>query len=221
MKPLIIYGVGDLASQMHYYVSEYTNRTVIAFCVDKAYLKNHFHLGLQVVAFENIQDSFPPQNYDMLLTIGYKSMRKRELLFNNAKSKGYKLINFIHPNALFAPNLEIGENNIILSNVNIEPNVKLGNNNIIWSDCLICHDVTVGSHNFIAAKSLIGGFSKIANKSFLGFNSTIIENVSVDEECLIAAKSLILKNTMPYSKYKGIPGVKYGNTHENTGIELF
>lgn len=220
MKPVIIYGFGDFGKQMHYYLTQDAKREVVSFCVDKNYLTEREYMGLPVVAFENVEEFYDPNNFEMLLAIGYNNMSNRENLFKKAKVKGYKLINSIHSSSICDPNLEIGENNIILANVVIEPFVQIGNNNILWSNCLICHDAKIGSHNFIAAKSLVGGFSKITDRCFLGFNSTVIEKLVIAQDSLIAANSLILKNTESANKYKGVPGKKYGSNHQDKGIEL-
>lgn len=220
MKPVIIYGLGDFSKQLHYYLSIDAKREVVAFTVDSDFYQSDFFLDLPVIKFDEITKYFNPNSYDMIVAIGYKKMRNRQVMFNKAKEKGYTLINFIHSSVIGATDTIIGENNILLSNVILEPFVTLGDNNIVWSNNIICHDSIVGNHNFIAASSILGGFSKIRNNTFVGFRSTIIENIVLAEENLIASNTLILKNTQPFTKYKGTPGKEYGENHEENGIEL-
>lgn len=93
----------------------------------------------------------------MFIAIGYKEMRNRKVLYDIAKDKGYELANYISSKAIIYDNLEVGENNVIMGNVQIEPFVKIGNNNIFWSDTLICHDTRIKDHNFFR-KNTCGRF---------------------------------------------------------------
>lgn len=204
MKKVIIYGIGDLAKQLFFYLSE-DGYEVEAFCVDEKYKKKNYILEKKIITFEELDIWYSKEKYIILLAIGYDIMKNREILFEKIKKKGYKLMNYIHKAAYLSSDLEMGENNIILANVSIEPFVKIGNNNIIWSNVNICHNVQMGNHNFLAAQSLIGGFTKVGNRNFFGFNSSIIENLKLGNDLIIGAKSLVLSDILIKGKYYGIP----------------
>lgn len=213
---IIIYGIGSFSELLYHYLSQEKKYSVIAFCVDKQYITDKEKYGLKVIPFENIEVSYPPKLYYMLVSVGYAVMKNREFLFKKAKKKGYKLINYIHP-SVNINNLVCGENNIILENTVIEPFVEIGNNNIIWSSVNISHNVNIKSHSFISSQSLIGGFSIIQNNCFLGFNSIILQNIILEKETLVGANALILKNTKKYCKYMGSPA-KVISKHKKNGI---
>ncbi len=218
MKKMIILGISDLARLMYYYFINDSKYEIAAFTVNKEYIENENpFLGLPVVPFEDVKNKYPPNDYLMFIAIGYKEMRNRKVLYDIAKDKGYELANYISSKAIIYDNLEVGENNVIMGNVQIEPFVKIGNNNIFWSDTLICHDTRIKDHNFFSGKTLVGGLCKVENGSFLGFNSTVIQKLNIADESLIAAKSLLLHDTVKYGKYVGIPAKKT-EEHKKEGI---
>ena len=65
------------------------------------------------------------------------------------------------------PNIEIGENNLILEDNTIQPFVKIGSNNVFWSGNHIGHDVEICNHVYITSHVVISGFTKIGNNCFL------------------------------------------------------
>ena len=56
MEKVIIFGIGDISQIAHLYLSEDTSYEVVAFTMDKEYIKEDTFLGLPVVAFENLED---------------------------------------------------------------------------------------------------------------------------------------------------------------------
>jgi len=215
---IIIYGKGDLAKLIFYYLNTDSDYKVVAFCVDKDYLDSESFLGLPLISIDNIEKYYPPKNYKSLVTVGYKNMRARKEMFLRMKSKGYSFINYISSNSIVSNNVRFGENNIILDGCIIEPFVEIANNNILWSSVTVCHNVKIHSHCFIASRTLIGGFSEIKDNCFLGFDSTIIQNIVIEEETLVGAKSLILKNTKKSTKYIGIPAKEVSKHGDFWGV---
>lgn len=219
MDKIIIFGIGSFAKLMKYYFETDTNYIIEAFIVDDEYYVDDNFEGKKVIKFSELEENYSKDSFKVFTAIGYKTMRKRKIVYRKLKEKNYNMVNYISSKAKISENSEIGENNIIMSGATIEPYVKIKNNNIFWTDVLICHDTKIKSHNFFAAKTTIGGFCNIKSSSFFGFNSTVINNINIKKETLVGAKSLILKNTKKYSKYIGIPAKKITN-HKETGIEI-
>ncbi|WP_339244657.1 acetyltransferase [Paenibacillus sp. FSL R10-2796] len=216
---VIIFGVGDFAKQLHYYLDKEAEYEVEYFCVNEEYYTEKEFLGRKVITFEEGLVSLSTEKYKFIIGVGYKNLKMRKEIFEKIKAKGFGLINYISPNAVIYGNI-IGEGNVILSNVIIEPFSSIVNNNIIWSNSVICHDSVIGNHNFIAANSIVGGFSEIIEGNFLGFNSTIKDNVIVDKEVIIGAKSLVMKSPENHSAYYGVPAKKI-REHSKKGIQIF
>jgi len=217
-KKIIIYGNGSFAKLMSYYFSVDSQYEVVAFTVDSPFVTNESCYGLPLIAFENIEKIYPVSDYLMFVAIGYKNMRNREILFKNAKDKGYELVNYISSKAITYPDLSIGENNVVMADVNIEPFVSISKNNIFWSKTLICHNSIIGNHNYFSPNSILSGNVIIKDLCFFGTKSSVIDGITINNESFLVSGSVLLKDTTPHTRYIGNPAKPFGKTHKDRGI---
>jgi len=216
-KRIVIYGTGPLAKLLYYYLNFDSSYKVTCFCVNAAYISENEFCGLPVVSFEEVEKTYPPTEYEMILAIGYSKMRSRKKLFNDVKAKGYNLANYVH-SSVITHDVVMGENNIIFAGCVIEPNVKIGNNNVIWSMTLLGHDCIIGNHNYISAKCLVSGDSQICDLCFIGNGTTMINGLLISNETCVGAASYLRKGTKEQGVYVGNPA-KLLKINAN-GIEL-
>lgn len=202
MKPIIVFGTGEMAQIAHFYLTHDSNYEVVAFSVDIAYLSTTEFCQLPVVPFEDVKTLYPPENFDMLVCIGYTQVNKaRAKKFKEAKAKGYKLISYVSSKATIWPDLSIGENCFILEDSTIQAFVKIGNNVTLWSGSHIGHHSEIGDNCFITPHVVIAGGVKVGDNCFIGINATIRDHVSIAKNCVIAAGALIVKDTKESGVY--------------------
>ncbi len=201
MKDLVILGGGSFAKLLHCYLKEEGKRNVAAFAVEKKYLNDtSTQEGLPVVAFETVEELYPPNKYEIIMGIGYSGMNSlRERLFYEAKKKGYYIASFIHSTATIAKDAVIGEGNIIFEKSLIQSFCEIGSGNLIWYDVKIAHNDKIGSFNTFAGNSSLSGFVNIANRCFLGNSCTVINNVNIADETLVGLGAVVKADTMPKS----------------------
>ncbi len=60
---VVIFGVLDTAELAHWYLENDSFHTVVAFTVNKEYLKEDTFKGLPVVPFEELEQHYPPSEY--------------------------------------------------------------------------------------------------------------------------------------------------------------
>lgn len=219
-KKIIIYGLGSFAELMHFYFLSDSRYQVIAFTADSIFLQDSTYCGLPVIPFESVESNYPPSDFSMFVAIGYKNMRNRKILFEKAKNKKYALVNYISSRAITYENLVLGENNIIMGNVNIEPFVRIGDHNILWSDTLLGHNLTLGNYNYFAPKCTVSGNVTIGNLCFFGSGVTIVDSLIIADETYLVAGSVLFGDTKPYTRYLGNPAKPFGKSHEKNGIEI-
>jgi len=214
---LIIYGMGDLGRLMRHYFDSDSSYTVVAFCGDKKWITEETLDGLPVVPFEDIEQIYPIREYAIFVAAGYRNMRARKQMFFSAEKKGYEFASFISSNAKYDSSNKIGKNVVLLSNVILEPFAEVSSNTIVNSGAIVCHHAKIESHCFIAARALVGGFTQIGENSFIGFSATVLQKLTLANETLIAASSLVTKNTDESTSYLGTPA-KLKSTHAKDGI---
>jgi len=204
LKKVIIFGTGDFAQLVHYYLTHDSQYEIIAFTANKQFINNEKLFGLPVVPFEEIESKYPPTDFDMFIAIAYSKINKtRASIFQEAKNKGYDLISYINSKTTTWDDLTIGENCFIFENVVIQPFVKIGNDVIIWSGNHIGHHSIINDHCFITSHVVISGNVIIEPYCFLGVNSTLRDGIHIAKECVIGAGAVILEDT----KEKGVYSV--------------
>lgn len=195
MKDLVIFGNSKIAEVISYYAINECNYNVVAFTVDKDYVGNGTFNGLPVIPFDEIDEKYPPENNSMFIALGYQDLnRLRQKKYEEAKSKGYKLVSIIPQKTHIPTNVKIGENCFIMPPAIIHPLVAIGNNTFVWSGAMIGHHTTIGEHCWLTSTANISGVVNIENNSFFAVNATVGHGVNIGEECFLGANALVTKN---------------------------
>ncbi|MBK9332908.1 MAG: acetyltransferase [Ignavibacteria bacterium] len=195
-KKIIIIGNTSNARLAKYFFDIDSEYETVAFSVNEKYISESEFEGLPVKAFEGIEKTNPPSEYDAFVAVGYTNMNKvREELYNQCKEKGYNMANYISSRCSYLSQFEPGDNCFILEDNTIQPFVKIGNDVVLWSGNHIGHDVTIEDHNFITSHVVVSGFVTIKRNCFLGVNATIRDGITIAPETLIAAGAIIMKDT--------------------------
>lgn len=144
--PLIVFGDAEQAQLAYYYFSKDSSYEVVAFAVDKAFIKKFEFCGLPVVAFEEALEKYPPNDYVFFIALGYSKLNElRKEKYLAVKALGYTLASYISPHATILNDGLIGENCFILEGNTIQPFVTIGNNVTLWSGNHIGHHSSITS----------------------------------------------------------------------------
>ena len=216
MKKVITFGTGNFAQIIYIYLKQSSEFEVVAFTVNEWAIKDtNTFCDLPIVPFENVQEIYPPNNFDMFIAIGYTNMnKKRAKIFNEAKSKGYVMISYIHPTTSINEEFHMGENCFIFENNVIQPFVSLGNNIIIWTGNVISHHTIIKDHCFIVSHSAIAGNVTINSFCFIGMNATIRNGIKIASESVIGAGAIILNDTEEKGVYTNKSTIKLDITSD-------
>lgn len=196
VNDLVIFGTGQIAQVVHYYVGHESGRRVAGFAVDGSYLREDKHLGLPVVAFEDVCAAFPPDRFDMFVAMSFKEFNApRVRKTAQAQALGYALASHVSPRAHVWSGFTLHPNTVIMEGCIVEPYVTVGKNVILWAGSHVAHHSSIADHCFIAPGATICGSVAVGERTFVGANATIRDNVTVGKRSVIGAGSLILHDT--------------------------
>jgi sugar O-acyltransferase (sialic acid O-acetyltransferase NeuD family) len=208
MSKVIIFGVLDTAELAHFYLTHDSEHEVVAFCVNQEYLKETQFKELPVVAFEDVEQFFSPDEFHFFAPMTGKNMnRNREKIYLEAKAKGYRFISYVSSKATTFGN-QIGENCFILEDNTIQPFTTIGNNCVFWSGNHIGHHGTIKDHVFFTSHVVLSGHCVVESYSFFGVNATIRDYMTIAEGTLVAMAAAITKPTEAWGVYVGNPAEK-------------
>jgi sugar O-acyltransferase (sialic acid O-acetyltransferase NeuD family) len=196
MADIVMFGTGQFAEVAVAYLERDTTHNIVAFALDRDFIEEPTFQGKPVVAFEDLEQHYPPDQIELFIPLSYKKMnRYREQHYLDAKQRGYRFITYISPHARIHSHTKIGENCMILDDNVIQPYVEIGNNCILWSGNHIGHHTKIRDNVFIASHAVVSGAVEIGNNCFLGVNCTIRDNITIAPFCLIGAGAVILDST--------------------------
>lgn len=204
MDKVIIFGNGPVARNAYLKLTHDSPYRVAAFTIDPAYLSEETLCGLPVVPFPDVAALYPPEEYRMLIGVGYvKLNRIRAARFEQSRAMGYRLLSHVSSSAMVGPETTMGENCMVNAQSMISSQVQIGNNVIIGAGSFIGHDTVIKDHCFIGDRVAIAGGVAIEPYSFVGIGSIIRNKVTIARECIIGAGALILQDTKPNEVYMG------------------
>jgi sugar O-acyltransferase (sialic acid O-acetyltransferase NeuD family) len=196
MKDIVIFGMGQIAEVVHYYLTTEGKRNVVAFTVDEAHLKADELAGLPVVPFETVEERYPPETHEMFVAVSFRRVNKdRQEKVLAAESKGYALASHVSPHATVWSGFVPQPNTMIMENNVIQPFVTVGRNVIMWSGNHVGHHSIIEDHCFIASHAVISGSVRIGEGSFIGVNATIRDNIVIGKRNVLGAGTIILYST--------------------------
>lgn len=200
MRKLIIFGTGLMAQIAHFYFRRDSRYETTAFAVDGTYKTSDEFCGVPVVVFDSIEQTHPPDKYDIFIAVGAGKMNSiREAKFYEAKKKGYQLAVYKSPSAIC--DSPVGENTFIGDMAIVHPFVEIGNNNLIWEYALIGNNSKVGSHGYFAPRSVVSTFVTIEDNVILGTGAIVKTRVRVAKKTLAGASCYISTDTKENSVY--------------------
>lgn len=203
-KDVVIFGSGQIAEVVHYYLTSEGHRNVVAFTVDETHLRATEVLGLPVVPFETVEERYPPETHEMFVAVSFRRVnRDREEKVLAAQSKGYALASHVSPHATVWNGFVPQPNTIIMENNVIQPFVTVGRNVIMWSGNHVGHHTVIEDNCFIASHAVISGSVRIGEGSFVGVNATIRDNIVIGKRNVLGAGTLILDSTSDEAVFIG------------------
>jgi len=174
-KKLIIVGDSAFAEVAYECFTHDSPYEVVAFCVEREYLRRSSLFELPVLPLEEIEAHVGAGEAEFYVATVYTQLnRLRTRLFHAMKAKGYSAASYVSSRASVWRNVTLGEH------------------------CFVFED-----NCFIASHAVISGFCRIGRNSFIGVNATIANNVEIGADNWIGLGVTIARSTVADQLFKG------------------
>jgi len=199
-RELVIIGNGQMAELFCSHFTRTSDYRVAGFAVDATFIKAGELLGLPVVALEEVESRFAPDAFDAFVAIGPAANNTvRAARFLDLRRRGYRLANYISPQALISPDASVGENVVVGPFSAVQPWARIGDNVLVGGSSIVGHHCQVHSHAYLALHVVMAGSVVIGERAFVGIGATIRDNVKIGEGSVIGAGATILSDVAPNS----------------------
>lgn len=139
----------------------------------------------------------------IVIALGSNSLRKK--IFNELRQTGENLFSVIHPSAIIAPNVKIGDGCMILAGAVINTGAQIKENTIINTNSTIEHHNVIGPHAHIAPGSTLGGEVAIGEEAMVGIGSTVLPRVNIANKTVLGGGSTAIKDLPEGVTAVGVP----------------
>lgn len=166
--------------------------------------------GIPVLGGDSVVSEFPSS--EILLVNGLGSvglLSKRQQLFERFKAMGYNFAIVVHPSAVIASDVGLGEGSQIMAGAVIQPGSCIGMNSIINTRASVDHDCTIYDHVHIAPGVTLSGGVAVGACSHIGTGATVIQGISINNGCLVAAGAVVTKDISDGAKVRGVPAQEF------------
>lgn len=122
--------------------------------------------------------------------VGYPNIRNK--IYQNTQKLGFSFPNVIHPTAVIAESVVMGNGSLFAAQATVNADAKIGNLCIVNTLAVIEHEVILGNGVHVAPHATVLGQAVIGENTFVGAGSVILQGVNIGKNCIIGAGSIVL-----------------------------
>ena len=141
---------------------------------------------------------------DVFVAVGNAETRQK--LMEREAGRTFPIL--IHPNAVVAKGVEIGEGSVIMAGAVINPGARLGKGVIVNTSSSIDHDCVVGDYCHVSVGAHLSGTVVVGSGTWVGAGVTISNSVNICGDCMIGAGAVVIKDIDEPGTYIGVPARK-------------
>ena len=178
-----------------------TNCKPIGFLDDNFSLAGRTILGLPVLGTIAQLDEI--EHDALIVAIGENRVRSQ--LLKAMQTRGEQIVNAVHPAAVLAPDVCLGQGAMICAGVVVNTGTILGDGVILNTGCTVDHHNRIGNYVHVAPGAHLGGNVTIGEGTLVGIGAIVIPQVTVGEWSVIGAGSIVTKDIPAYATAVGAP----------------
>lgn len=159
-------------------------------------------LGLPVLgAIESYQDYKPT---GLVLGIGNNRVRQKIVERLSQEAEGL-WINAIHPTAILADSVQLGNGVVIAAGTVVNPDTVLGDHLIVNTGATIDHDCVIEEYVHLAPGVHLAGGVKVGQGTLIGIGAAVIPYRSIGCWATVGAGAVVVRDISNKVIAKGVP----------------
>ena len=166
-------------------------------------------LGISVLGNDDVLSGYAPESLLLVNGVGSIHLPKaRMAVFEKFKEKGFTFATVIHPAAVVAADVVLGEGAQIMAGAVIQPGSRIGMNTIVNTNVSVDHDCLIGNHVHLSPGVTLSGGVHIGDVVHLGTGATVIQGVTIGRNSLVGAGSVVVTDVPENAEFVGVPARK-------------
>lgn len=139
------------------------------------------------------------------MIMAFGNCRSRLLMAELVREKGFSLAQAVHPSAVIARGVKIGEGTVIAAGAVVNPAATIGSNVIINTSASVDHEVFIADGVHICPGVCLAGRVRVEEAAWVGVGSSVSDRVTIGAGAFIGAGSVVVDDIPPFSLAYGVP----------------
>jgi len=118
---------------------------------------------------------------------------------------GFKLVTAIHPSAVLAGDVQIGDGTVIMAGVVVNASARIGCHVILNTSATVDHDCILEDGCHLSPGVHLAGHVSIGKGSHVGIGTCVIQNVTIGEWSIVGAGAVVIRNVASGKTVVGNP----------------
>ena len=203
MKDIYIIGASGFGREVAWLIEELDDWNIAGFVDD-----NEKILGTNINGFPVVGNTEylieQNKNINVVIAIGNPIIRKK-IYDKLSQSNMINFPNIIAKDVRISNTNQLGIGNIICTHNVLTTNITLGNFNHINLSCTVGHDAIIEDFSTVYPGVNISGNTRIKSFVEVGTGTKIIQGKTINENIIIGAGSVVVKDLKDTGTYVGIP----------------
>lgn len=162
--------------------------------------------GVPVLGGEERLAEHPPGAVLLVNAVGSAGRTAaRRAAFERLKARGYAFATLVHPAALLASDVALGEGAQVMAGAVLQAGVRLAENAIVNTGAIVDHDGRVAAHCHVATGARLAGEVTLGEGVHVGAGATIIQGLAVGAEAIVGAGAVVLRDVAAGAVVVGVP----------------
>jgi UDP-perosamine 4-acetyltransferase len=130
---------------------------------------------------------------------------RRRAIYDDFHRAGFAFATVVHPSALVASDVAIGEGTQIMTSCVLQPGVRIGVNAIVNTGAIVDHDTIIGDHAHIAPGVCLSGGIIVGDSAHVGVGATVIQGIRIGDGAVVAAGAVVTADVLAGTTVMGVP----------------
>jgi sugar O-acyltransferase (sialic acid O-acetyltransferase NeuD family) len=131
--------------------------------------------------------------------------RVRSGLFARLRAQGERFASAIHPSAVLAPDVRLGEGIMVCAGVVVNAATEVGDDVILNTGSTIDHHNRIGAHAHIAPGTHLGGEVSVGEGALLGIGVSVLPGRSIGAWTVVGAGGVVTRDVPAQVTAVGVP----------------
>lgn len=162
-------------------------------------------LGIPVIGGIEALSGFLNSETHVVCAIGNPQLRKRAAETVKARFPEIPFASLIHPTAVVAEDLDLGEGSVVCAHTVMTTGVRLGRHVLVDYGATVGHDAVIGAYGTLLPGCRVSGRTRIGEEAMLGAGAIVIQELSVGRGTIVGAGSVVVKSLPENCIAYGVP----------------